>query len=168
MYALLRRSKLAMPGAAEEAARRVREGAVPILRAQPGFRLHLGFLSEACEAVGVSLFDDRASAQTALEQVRAWAAANMADLTPGEPEVRGGEVSHHHTPARGRGGSGGAGAEPALFVVVREYGGVGPSEEALPLLREHVFPALERQPGFRGVWTFRDEAEPEHAVSVSL
>ena len=67
MYALLRRSKLAMSGIAEEAARRVREGAVPILRAQPGFRLHLGFLSEACEAVGVSLFDDRASARAAQE-----------------------------------------------------------------------------------------------------
>ena len=57
MYALLRRAKLARPGIAEEAARWVREGAVPLLRAQPGFRLHLGFLSEACEAGRPSLFE---------------------------------------------------------------------------------------------------------------
>ena len=81
MYALVRKTKLAATGAADEAARRVREGAVPILRDQPGFRLHLGFLSEASEAVGVSLFDDRTAAQAALGRLRAWAAAAMADLT---------------------------------------------------------------------------------------
>ena len=88
MYALVRKTKLAATGAAEEeAARRVREGAVPILRDQPGFRLHLGFLSEASEAVGVSLFDDRTAAQAALGRLLAWAAAAMANLMESEPEV---------------------------------------------------------------------------------
>ena len=99
MYALVRKTKLAATGAADEAARRVREGAVPILRDQPGFRLHLGFVSEASEAVGVSLFEDRTAAQAALGRLRAWAAAAMTDLTRGEPEVRGGEVVHRRAPA---------------------------------------------------------------------
>jgi quinol monooxygenase YgiN len=164
MYALVRKAKLALPGAAEEAARRVRGGAVPLLRAQPGFRLHLGLISEACEAVGVTLFDGRAAAQVALERVLAWAAANMRDLTPGEPEVRGGEVLDQRVPAPGFGD----GAEEALFVLLREYTGVGPSDEAVPLLREHALPAMERQPGLRGFFAFRDERVPRHIVSVSL
>ncbi len=163
MYALVRKAKLAAPGAAEEAARRVREGVVPILRDQPGFRLHLGFLSEACEAVG-SLFDDRTAAQAALGRLRAWAAAAMADLMGGEPEVRGGEVVHRRAPASRLG----VGEGEALFVTVREYEGVGASEAAMPLLGEHVVPMMEGQPGFRGFWAFCDERDPGHAVSVSL
>ncbi len=92
MYALFRKAKLTEPGAAEEAARRIREGVLPFLRARPGFRLHLGFVGEACEAVGVTLFDDRATALETCERVRAWAVENMRDLTTGEPEVRSGTV----------------------------------------------------------------------------
>ena len=165
MYALLRKAKLARPDAAEEAARRVREGAVALLRDQPGFRLHLGFVSEACEAVGVSLFDDRGAAQAALGRLRAWAAAHMADLTAGDPEVRGGAVLHQRAAAPGLGG---AGAEEALFVTVREYDSVGPSGEAIPLLAERILPVMEGQPGFRGFLAFRDEGDPGRAVSVSL
>jgi hypothetical protein len=84
VYALVRKAKLAVPGIAEDAAQRVREGAVPLLRDQPGFRLHVGFVSEAGEAVGASLFDDRRAALAALGRLRAWAAASMADLTLGE------------------------------------------------------------------------------------
>ena len=164
MYALFRKAKLAQPGTAEEAARRVREGAVPLLRTQPGFLLHLGFLSEACEAVGVTLFDDRAAAEAVLGRLRAWAAESLGDLTAGEPEVRGGAVLHHRAPAPGLG----AGAEEALFVTVREYEGVGVSEATVPLLGERILPVMECQPGFRGFWAFRDEADPAHAVAVSL
>jgi quinol monooxygenase YgiN len=165
VYALLRKAKLAAPGAAEEAARRVREGMVPLLRAAPGFRLHLGFVSEACEAVGASLFADRASGVAALGRVRAWAASGMADLTAGAPAVRSGEVAHHRAPAPGRDGGAGGGS---LFVVVREYRGVGPAEEAVALLRERVLPVVEREPGFRGFWAFRDEADADTVASVSL
>ena len=165
MYALVRKTKLTATGAAEEAARRVRESAVPILRDEPGFRLHLGFVSEACEAVGVSLFDDRTAAQAALGRLLAWAAAAMADLTVGEPEVcGGGEVLHRRAPASRLA----AGEGEALFVTVREYEGVGASEAAMPLLGEHVLPMMEGQPGFRGFWAFCDERDPGHAVSVSL
>jgi quinol monooxygenase YgiN len=164
MYALVRKAKLAEPGIAEEATRRVREGAVPILLSQPGFLIHLGFVSEGGEAVGASLFDDREAALAALGRLRAWAAASMADLTPGEPEVLHGEVRHHEAPAPGLG----AHAE-ALFVTVREYGGVGPDEEeAIPLLSERFLPAMRSQPGFRGFWAFRDERDPTRAVAVSL
>lgn len=164
MYALLRKSKLAKPGGADEAARRARDGIVPILTGRPGFRLHLGFVSEAGEAVAVTLFDDRGPALDAHERVRAWAAENMRDLTPGEPEVRSGAVLLH------RGGAALAlvGAATALFVTVRQYDGVTAAEGAVPLLVERTLPAIERQPGFRGFWAFRDERDPAHAVSASV
>jgi quinol monooxygenase YgiN len=37
----------------------------------------------------------------------------------------------------------------------------------VPLLGERVLPAMPRQPGFRGLWAFRDERDPTHAVAVS-
>ena len=126
MYALLRKTRLVRPETAEEVARRVREDAVPLLRAQPGFRLHLGFLSEAGEAVGVSLLEDRAAAQAALGRLRAWAAVGLADLAMGEPEVRGGVVLHLGSLASAFGGEG-----ETLFVTVRQYDGVGASEAAV-------------------------------------
>ncbi len=164
MYALLRKNKLVEPGGAEEAARRVRHGLVPILKGRPGFRLHLGFVSETSETVGVTFFDDREPALDAHERVRAWAAEHMRDLTPDEPEVRSGAVLLH------RGGSAQAlaGGEAALFVTVRQYDSVGAAAEAVSLLTERTLPAIERQPGFRGFWAFRDERDPAHAVSVSL
>jgi heme-degrading monooxygenase HmoA len=164
VYALLRKNKLVEPGGAEEAARRVRHGLVPILKGRPGFRLHLGFVSETSETVGVTFFDDREPALDAHERVRAWAAEHMRDLTPDEPEVRSGAVLLH------RGGSAQAlaGGEAALFVTVRQYDSVGAAAEAVSLLTERTLPAIERQPGFRGFWAFRDERDPAHAVSVGV
>lgn len=163
MYALLRKNKLAETGGADEAARRARDGIVPILTGRPGFRLHLGFVSEASEAVGVTFFDDRAPALDALERVRAWAAENMRDLTPDEPEVRSGTVPLHRGAAQAL-----VGGDAALFVTVRQYESVGAVEDAASLLTERTLPAIERQPGFRGFWAFRDERDPAHADSVSV
>jgi quinol monooxygenase YgiN len=163
VYALLRKAKLVEPDAAEQAERRVRAGMVPMLRAARGFRLHLGFISEAAEAVGVTLCCDRNAAMETYEQVRTWVAENMRDLTLGEGEVRFGDVSLYRGGPQGLGGG-----NAALFVTIRQYEGVGASEEAVPLLSEHTLPVIERHPGFRAYYAFRDERDPHHAVSVSL
>ena len=163
MYALLRKNKLVKPGGADEAAKRARDGIVPILKGRPGFRLHLGFVSEASEAVGVTLFDGREAALDAHERVRAWAAESMRDLTPDEPEVRSGAVLLHRGTAQAL-----AGGEAALFVTVRQYESVGTAVEAVSLLTERTLPSIERQPGFRGFWAFCDEHDLAHAVSVSV
>ena len=165
MYALRRKSKLIKPGGADEVARRVRDGILPILKGRPGFRLHLGFVSEAGEAVRATLFDGRGPALDAHERVRAWAAENMRDLTPDEPEVRFGAVLLR----RGGGAMQAlAGGEAALFVTVRQYESAGTAAEAVSLLTERTLPSIERQPGFRGFWAFRDERDPAHAVSVNV
>jgi hypothetical protein len=149
VYALLRKAKLAEPGAAEEVARRIGEGVVSALLGRPGFRFHLGFVSEVSEAVGVTVFDDRATALEAFEWLRAWAARNLRDLTVGEPEVHSGEVVLRRGAAQW-----GSDLEAMLFVTIRQYEGVGPSEEALPLLAEHTLPVIEGHPGFLSFYAF--------------
>jgi hypothetical protein len=55
-----------------------------------------------------------------------------------------------------------------MFAAVRVYGGVGPREEVLPLVREHVFPAITGAPGFRGYYAFFDDQDAGRAASASL
>jgi hypothetical protein len=163
VFALLRKTKLIEPGAAEEAARRIRDGLVPILKERPGFRLHLGFVSEACETVGLTLYDDRDPALDAYQCVRGWVTVNMRDLTPDEPEVRLGAVLLDRGIVRPV-----FGGEAALFVTMRQYVCLWAAEEAIPLLTERILPLIGRQPGFQAFWAFRDEYDAAHVISVSV
>ncbi len=45
---------------------------------------------------------------------------------------------------------------------------MGPKDEVLPMVREHVFPVITGAPGFRGYYTFLDERDPGRGVSASL
>jgi hypothetical protein len=59
---------------------------------------------------------------------------------------------------------GGAG----MYAAIRMFEGVGPREEVLPLVREHVFLTITGAPGFRGYYAFLDEADTSRGVSASL
>ena len=90
MYVVIRRYA---PGArADEVARRVGEGLVPILTKLPGFRAYYCFVGEDGRPVSVSIVESRAAAVVANERAREWVAANMADLLPDSPEVTMGEM----------------------------------------------------------------------------
>ena len=78
--------------AAEEVARRVGEGLVPVLRDLPGFRAYYAFVGEDNRPVSVSIVATRADAVLANRRVRDWVAANMADLIPDPPEVTMGDM----------------------------------------------------------------------------
>jgi hypothetical protein len=77
---------------ADEVARRVGEGLVPILKGLPGFRTYYAFVGEDGRPVSVSIVDGRAAAVVANDRVREWVAANMADLVPEPPEITMGEM----------------------------------------------------------------------------
>jgi len=77
---------------AEEVARRVGEGLVPVLTALPGFRAYYAFVAEDGRPVSVSVTASRDAAVVANDRARAWVEANMADLIPGPPEVTMGEM----------------------------------------------------------------------------
>ncbi len=165
MYVVIRRTKLGGP--AEDAARRTRDHIVPLVEGRPGFRGYCAFVSEQGDAAySVSVFDDRDTAMDAHQRVRQWVEANMRDLMPEEPEVVAGEtvfdsISHRQEQMKDR--------QRPLFVVVRTYHGLPGQAEAMhSAVSQHTLPAITDAPGFRGFYAFRDEAERDRAVSISL
>lgn len=138
----------------------VRDGLVPLLKQAAGFKGYCALATDDGHVVSVSIFDDGPSASRANEQVRGWVQANLKDLLPDPPEVMAGEALLHKE-AKVQGGG-------DLFVTIRAYEGVGPKDEALPMVREHVFPVITGAPGFRGYYTFLDERDSSRGVSASL
>ena len=140
---------------------KVRDGFVPLLRQAPGFKGYCVFASEDGHAVTASVFDDREGAMRANEQARDWVMGNLRDLVPDPPEVLAGEALLHKEAEVQSGGQG-------MFATVRVWDGVGPKDEVLPMVREHVFPVITGAPGFRGYYTFLDERDARRGVSASL
>ncbi len=145
--------------------RRTRDHIAPLLEGRPGFRGYCAFVAEQGDAaVSVGVFDDRDTAMDAHRRVRVWVEADMRDLMPEQPEVTAGEtvfasIAQEQTRDR----------QQALFVVVRTYHGLPGQAEAMhSALSQHTIPAVMDAPGFRGLYTLRDETDPDRAVSVSL
>ena len=165
MYVVIRRTKLTGPP--DEAARRTRDHIVPLVEGRPGFRGYCAFLAEQGDAAySISVFDDKDTAMDAHQRVRQWVEANMRDLMSEQPEVVAGEtvfdsIAHPQEQTKDR--------QRSLFVVLRTYRGLpGQAETMHSALSRHVLPAVTDAPGFRGLYAFRDEADPDRAVSVSL
>jgi len=139
----------------------VRDGFVPLLRRAPGFKGYCAFASEDGHAVSVNVFAGRRTAMRADDRVREGVVSNLRDLLPNPPEVLAGEALLHEVSKPQSGG-------PALFATVRVWEGVGPREEVLPWVREHVFLMITGAPGFRGYYAFLDERDASLGVSASL
>ena len=135
---------------------------VPLLRRASGFKGYCAFASEDGHVVSVTIFDDRPTTMRAEDWVHEWVVSNLRDLLPNPPEVTMGETLLHEVSKIQRDGS------PAMFATVRMYEGVGPKEEVLPLVREHVFLTITGASGFRGYYALLDERDASHGVSVSL
>jgi hypothetical protein len=140
----------------------VRERFVPLLKRAAGFKGYCAFASEDGHVVSVTIFGDRLSAMRADAQVREWVVSNLRDLLPNPPETAAGETLLHEISKLRRDD------DPAMFATIRMFEGVGPREEVLPLVREHVFLTITGAPGFRGYYAFLDEADTGRGVSVSL
>jgi len=165
MYVVIRRTKLGGPP--EEAVQRTRDHVVPIVQGRPGFRGYCAFITEQRDAAySISVFDDRDTAMDAHQRVRQWVEANMRDLMPEPPEVVAGKavfdsIAHPQEQTKDR--------RQSLFVVVRTYHGLpGQAETMHSAVSQHTLPAVTDAPGFRGFYAFRDEADPDRAVSVTL
>ena len=165
MFVVIRKTGLA--GAPGQVIQRARDHILPLVQGRPGFLSYCGFVAEAGDAVvSVSIFVDRDSAMDAHHRVRDWIAANMRDLLPEEPEVAAGEAVFH------------AVAQPQdqqtdqqrpLFIMLRTYTGLsGQTETMHSIVSERTLPAITQAPGFRGFYAFRDEGDPNRAISVTL
>jgi quinol monooxygenase YgiN len=164
MYVVIRKAKLA--GDKAELARRLREHAIPPTHGGTGLKGYCGFVSEAGSVVLAGIFDGREAAKAVWGRVEPWIRAKMSDLMPDEPDTLGGELVFHEVvqpqeQQRDR--------QPSLFAMVRTYHGLpGQTETMHSLVSEHTLPALMQATGFRGFYAFRDEDDPNRAISLTL
>ena len=85
MYVTLRRYAEVGARMYEIVARRVEEGLLPTLKAQPGFRCYCAFVGEDGDGVSVTVFDEREQAARANEHVRGWGRPTCATCCPTRP-----------------------------------------------------------------------------------
>ncbi len=90
MFTTIRRYHVRTPGQVEEIARRVEEGLVPIVSAQPGFVSYAAIDAGDGVELSISVYHDRAAAGAANEAAASWVKANLAELL-GAAEVTMGE-----------------------------------------------------------------------------
>ena len=94
MYAAIRQGK-AKAGMAEELARRIKEGAIPIISDVPGFQAYYVVYAPDDTVTAISVFNDVAGAEESNRRVLAWIEANLAPLLSGPATAVAGPVIVH-------------------------------------------------------------------------
>lgn len=79
MYAAIRQGK-AKSGVAEELARRIKEGAIPIISDVAGFRAYYVVYAPDDTVTAIGIFDDHAGAAESNRRALAWIEENLAPL----------------------------------------------------------------------------------------
>jgi hypothetical protein len=91
MYAAIRRAR-ANPSSIPEAARRIQEGNVPLLRKLPGFVAYYFVNLGNDEGQSISTFETQEAAEEANRLTVDWARHHLADLVPAPLQASAGEV----------------------------------------------------------------------------
>jgi hypothetical protein len=94
MYAAIRQGK-AKPGMAEELARTIKEGAIPIISDVPGFRAYYVIYAPDDTVTAISVFNDYAGAAESNRRGLAWIEENLAPLLSGPATAVAGPVIVH-------------------------------------------------------------------------
>lgn len=94
MYAAIRQGK-AKAGKAEELARVIKEGAIPIISDVPGFRAYYVVYAPDDTVTAISVFDDVAGAEESNRRAVAWIEATLAPLLEGPATAVAGPVIVH-------------------------------------------------------------------------
>ena len=90
MYAVVRRYEGVTNPA--EAARRVREEFIPLLREVPGFVAYYVVDVGGGVIASTSVFQDQAGSEESTKRAADWVRENLASLIPNPPQVTAGEV----------------------------------------------------------------------------
>ena len=94
MYAAIRQGR-AKAGMAEELARRIKEGAIPIISDVPGFQAHYVIYAPDDTVTAISIFDDYAGAHESNRRGLAWIEQSLAPLLTGPATAVAGPVIVH-------------------------------------------------------------------------
>jgi hypothetical protein len=94
MYAAIRQGK-AKPGTAEELARRIKEGAIPIISDVEGFMAYYVVYAPDDTVTAISIFNNHAGAEESNRRGLAWSERNLAPLLIGPATAVAGPVIVH-------------------------------------------------------------------------
>ena len=94
MYAAVRQAK-ARPGSAEELARRIKEGAIPIISDVAGFMGYYVVYAPDDTVTAISIFDRHSSAEESNRRALAWIEENLSPLLSGPATAVAGPVIVH-------------------------------------------------------------------------
>ena len=94
MYAAIRQGK-AKPGMVEELARRIKEGAIPIISSVEGFMAYYVVYAPDDTVTAISIFNQYAQAAEANKRVVAWIEQDLAPLLVGPATAVAGPVIVH-------------------------------------------------------------------------
>jgi hypothetical protein len=94
MYAAIRQAK-AKTGAAEELARRIKEGAIPIISDVDGFMAYYVVYAPDDTVTAISIFNNHAGAEESNRRVVAWIEKDLAPLLTGTATAVAGPVIVH-------------------------------------------------------------------------
>jgi hypothetical protein len=94
MYAAIRQGK-AKPGMVEELARRIKEGAIPIISDVEGFMAYYVVYAPDDTVTAISIFNQYAQAAEANQRVIAWIEQDLAPLLVGPATAVAGPVIVH-------------------------------------------------------------------------
>ena len=91
MYAAIRRGKV-KPGMSEEFAKRVKAGALPVMKKMDGFKAYYLVMGADDTVIAVSLFTNKAVAEGSTQQLLPWIKENLGPLLASPTEPIEGEV----------------------------------------------------------------------------
>ncbi len=91
LFAAIRRGKV-KPGMADEFAKRVKAGAVPVMQKMKGFKGYYLVVGADETIVAVSLFTDKETAQTSTQTLMPWIKENLGPLLASPTEAVDGTV----------------------------------------------------------------------------
>jgi hypothetical protein len=94
MYAAIRQAK-AKTGTAEELARRIKEGAIPIISDVEGFKAYYVVYAGDDTVTAISLFNNFAGAEEANKRALAWIEQELSPLLDGPASAVAGPVIVH-------------------------------------------------------------------------
>ena len=142
-----------------EAAPKVQQGFVPMLKGQPGFHGYAAFASEQGDIIACTIWESAEAAANSRDDVRGWVRRNLAGFM--EPTERfSGPVGPHAIVSPQSGGPG-----QSLHCMVRKAENLPPSEVQRPVV-EAMLAAVRKVPGFRGAYWLRSEDDLARGASV--
>jgi heme-degrading monooxygenase HmoA len=152
-----------MAGSIGEAAPKVQQGLVPLLKGQPGFHGYATFATDQGDVVALTIWESAEALTKSREKIHSWVADNLTavGIGIGEPTERfHGEVGQHALASPQSGGQG-----QSLYCLIRKAENL-PAEAMQRAVRDEMLAAAQKAPGFRGVYYIRSGDNPSLGASV--